>query len=250
MVASSLFSFRKNLPYHIPPDGLTDLERETIFDYCRYLHAEMELPRRGYLPQCSEDLVSPLSSAVFPLEDSGDLDSSDPIYDLVDRCYTGYVSIPYLGGERFKPEEELREGMSFKSIATRPIRFLEKLGYLYHERKTTIIIGEEGKDVLRRLFDTPVSREYEYFVLEDVSEAQLISLGMMKSQIFGDEVTWASQKRKYYDWDRPEREDWKRLRYDPDDSGSDDSTDSELHRQDRDILPLRRAVRHFRDLQD
>jgi hypothetical protein len=67
---------------------------------------------------------------------------------------------------------------------------------------------------------------------------------MMEEQV----VEFSFGRKRYHDWDRPEMPDWKRLRYDPDDSESGEDDDTEIHRTDRDNLPRARILRHFDDL--
>jgi len=248
MVASALFSFRRHFASNTL-GGLTETEREVTYSYCRKIHGVMRLPLEGYLPQCEVESTSKLATAVFPLTDSGDLDDNDPIYDLIDRCYTGYVSVPHLGSTKFVPTGDLIEGFSFQSTPSRHLRFLEKMGYVYHEQEHIYFVGEEGKDVLRKLFTSKLSKEYTYRVLESLDEAQLVSIGMMQAKMMEEEVLdFSFGKKRYHDWDRPEMPDWKRLRYDPDDSDSDEDDDTEVHRTDRDNLPRARILRHFEDL--
>jgi len=237
-MASSCYSFMVSFS-RLTRHGLTDIEREASYHYLSTIYRRVGLPIRGYLPQCSRSNKERLSSAVFPMFDESCVELTDPLTTLIDHAYTGSVEVPSFGEYDTVFDGGLREGVTFTAKSSKPLRFMEKMGYLYKTRDTITLVGDDGYLALHRMFTEPSPKVYNFHVLEDVSPNQLISLGLLENPYTVDVVSYGGLKRKYFDWDEPNRTSWKRLRYDPDSSDSDGDEDETMfssiseHRLDR-----------------
>jgi len=171
--------------------------------------------------------------------DESCVELDDPLTTLIDHAYTGSVQVPSFGEPQVEYDGGLRVGASFTSKSNKPLRFMEKMGYLYRTQDTITLVGNDGYLALRRLFQEPSPKVYNYHVLEDISPHQLISLGLLENPFTVETTSYGGLKRKYFDWDQPNRTSWKRLRYDPDSSDSDEDEDETMvssiseHRLDR-----------------
>jgi hypothetical protein len=253
--AAALFNFRRSFAPHSLEVSAFGIE--VAYYYMTWIHNAAGLPKGGFIPQCATTSTNSLTSAVCILgPEEDDIRLLDPVEELLSTCYPGWVEIPSIGDEVFRPRSTLQEGFSFTSCSSNLWRFLDKMGYVYREEEPRILlVGEDGRRALSKLFVTRLRKQYKYTVLEDLEEGQLISLGVLHKP-FDEDNLRAFRGRlitgTYVDLDRPTTRSLKRLHYEDGGSSSEDVSDTELWEERREQVNIRMTAlaRTIRDLID